>query len=531
MSKSCEPELPESVAREIDRARGVIDRKVAQDRGETAKVLMVSFLPRGLTREGSGMISAMGTRNPHRYGDIAKRTERLPAAFHQAVTIVPPEEIQRAGGKMGRIAHTSIMEQVKVGANAHGGDRAIAVEGISALSLLEVVARMRYGALEIFSSRAGVLTDYYLPPEVLKNRQLKDIYVRAADNAVSSYRTLSEIATAYFFATTSRQDDEKRFDYEQRVLSLALDQARYVTPLACKLHGTFTFANALAAQEEITRIWSYYPQYPEVNLFCQKVLRLLSKGTPTLLKYTSPKAGMINQQRYQWELTQQLGPAPEPPRSLTPPNLKDAGITYFNFDEGNIDRLGAAILARYSSRPFAELLEVVRQRGVTERDKVINKFLGFLNPYDLPPEELGVIKTEVEYTMDVGAVIDVIRHRPPKKIGAIVTRDLGVSENDFWKEAGGQQAADLYRRSFEACDQAWRLFMGMGLPIIANYLIQRANLMRLYMMETGSDQWRMDQLRTDEGTHVGLRTPMRAKHDYLVKHWPQVYNHFPVTYK
>lgn len=165
MSKSAEVQIPQvdRVKNRLSDAQAIMDAKFAEERGRVQGEMVVGFLSPEITREGSGMIAAMGTRNPVRYDDIAARTTRLPASFHEATTVVPPDEIQRAGGRLGRIAHNSVAEVVTLGKSSEGGDRALAVEGISAAALLNGVARLRYGGLEIFSSRAGVLTNRELP--------------------------------------------------------------------------------------------------------------------------------------------------------------------------------------------------------------------------------------------------------------------------------------------------------------------------------------------------------------------------------
>lgn len=514
----------------LERAGRIIESKLAEERGGIQTDMSVSFLPASLTREGSAMIAAMGTRNPFRYPDIAAKTGRLPADFHGATTIVPPEEIQKAGGKLGRIAHTSIMEQTIVGPSADGGDRALSVEGISAAVLLDIVGRMRYGALEIFSSRAGILTNFEIPRALDSYPSDKEIYLEAVQQTMKIYRFATQLAAAHFLSTIKKGEKERQFEYEQRILSLALDLSRNVTPMACTMHGTFTFANALAAQEELTRMWSAYPRLDETKEFCENVLAAISPGTPTLLKYTGPRDGMTKAQKYQREISQEMVFA-ESEVQFLPAELQGSGVDYFLFSGDNIDRLTAAIIQRFSNQNFGTIINGVRNLPIGEKNRIIEKFLSSFNPYDLPPEELGVIQGEFGYRFTVGAMMEYVRHRPPKKIGVMHTKDLGYLIHPFWRETFGQEVEDLLKGSFDSCYLAWDHFRKIGMDFIPPYLIQRGDYMRLYVVETGMDMWRLHSLRTDSGANLDIRGPMRAKHDYMLERWPQIFKYFPVTYR
>ncbi|MBI3443661.1 hypothetical protein HY008_03240, partial [Candidatus Woesebacteria bacterium] len=207
------------------------------------------------------------------------------------------------------------------------------------------------------------------------------------------------------------------------------------------------------------------------------------------------------------------------------------GITYLNLDEEGLNFLAAAILAKYNKFSFQEIVGWIKSEGREERNGIIDKFLGQLNPYDLPPEELGFLNAQVEYSIDVGGAMDFVRHRPIKKIGSMMTKDLGHFTDPFWKDVLGQETHDLYERSFEVCHKVWEKLIDAGMPGVARYAIQRGDFMRVRTSETGLDMWRLHALRTDIGTDPILRKVMRTKHDYLIEKYPYVFSHFPVTYR
>lgn len=522
MRERSELQTPTELKGHLEEAEKIYDWKLNPERGGIATSLELGFLDFDLSREGAAMVAAMGTRDPVRYSDIAKRiSDNKASSFLEVFSLISPEDIQKAGGKLGKISHDSISEMALVGNNPHGGDRPLYVEGISAASLLDVIGRGRYISLEIYSSRAGVLSNLADPKELKAYPELRTEFNDGMRETMQIYKQLTILTIAHFLRATPKAENEKKYEYWQRVLSTSLDYSRRITPMACLIHGAITFPNALAAQKEITKIWSEFPQTEELNEFCERALNLFGQGTPTILRYTGPREGMIKQQEFQREIGQNLRLS----------KTEGTGITYLNLDEESLNFLAAAIVAKYNESTFQEIVRWIKSDGREKRNVIIDKFLGQLNPYDLPPEELGFLTAQVEYSIDVGGGMDFVRHRPIKKVGAMMTKDLGHFTDPFWRDVLGKEAHDLYERSFEICYKIWKKLIDAGLPGVARNAIQRGDYMRIRTSETGLDMWRLHALRTDIGTDPILRKAMRAKHDYLTEKYPYIFSHFPVTYR
>ncbi|MBR4950071.1 MAG: FAD-dependent thymidylate synthase [Clostridia bacterium] len=162
-----------------------------------------------------------------------------------------------------------------------------AIEGVSR-ALLAQITRHRIASYSVQSQRYVNKEnfEYILPPEIEKDEEAKEEYIKAMDNARDSYIRLSKILKEnHKKALMAEGEDEK--SAERKAEKLAIEDARFVLPNSCDTKMIVTM-NARSLMNFFAHRCCNRAQW-EIRELAYEMLKLCKNVSPTLFKNAGPK--------------------------------------------------------------------------------------------------------------------------------------------------------------------------------------------------------------------------------------------------
>lgn len=483
-----------------------------------------------LTREEKGKVIAMGDRTAIAYQNlkgmvINDRNKPMVELDGEMMSATSAFYLQYAlAARSGKeIAHTSIMEQVNVGPSETGGDSPIVIEGVSILAALRDVCALDHFGFEAFSSRGAIFPENYRRiPKELANLPIGQILKLENDEVYKGYLHLTRKALEYYLLRTAKRDDEKPWQYRWRVLNLALDDSRQVTNGTFLNHFAMHPNSALSLREGIVELAS--SELPEIREIADKLRKLGKVGLPTLMRYTESSS-------YQQSLSQRRDKLRDKIRidkqmllknmPALSPYLFDARVTK-NADQ----RFLAAFLAKGRDMNFAYAHHEVDTLSPKEIHDSLSMIFEGITLHDKPPEELKSIEVQAHIKTDVGAIFDLLRHRPVLHLISDFGINDGYTMPDSFRHLGLEKE---YEAVIRANERAYELVSNLGGDyerIFAPYFVSRAHLQNLSMFIDGREAFHLLKIRADEHAHPNVRLPMEQLLKYLQSK-TQVFNFMP----
>ncbi len=161
-----------------------------------------------------------------------------------------------------------------------------AIEGVSR-SLLAQITRHRIASFSVKSQRYVKENDFTFitPPEIEKNPEAKEIYMRAMREDVEHYEKLSEILfKKHFDALIAEGKDEK--SAKRTAEKMAIEDARFVLPNSCETKMMVTM--------NVRSLWNFFrlrccsrAQW-EIRALAEEMLKLCKGVSPKLFAKAGP---------------------------------------------------------------------------------------------------------------------------------------------------------------------------------------------------------------------------------------------------
>lgn len=494
--------------------------------------LDVKYLdPNGiLSREEKGKVIAMGDRTAISYEQLAD----------QVVNDRNKPEVELDGEKMSatsafylqyalaarsgkEIAHTSIMEQINPGPTESGGDSPIIVEGVSILAALRDIVSLDYFGFEAFSSRGALFPENYrrIPSELMNTSSGEKLKI-LNDEVYRGYEFLTRKALEHYLRTTPQKENEKPWQYRWRVLNLALDDSRQVTNGTFLNHFAMHPNSALALREGIVALSS--SELPEVVEIANRLRKLGEAGLPTLMRYTDPSEFTQSLFRKRDQIAKLLKINEGTHSSVLPKNtlgLDAARVT----KDADINFL-ATFISKQRGVSMPSVLSEVSTLSKSEIGRCLSLIFDGITVHDKPPEELQSIQIEAHLITDVGAVYDLLRHRPVLHLISDFSINQGFTIPDSFKVLGLE---DQFQKIIKLNERAYELVSKLGLDyerVFAPYFVSRAHLQNLSMLMDGYEAFHLLKIRADSHAHPNVQVPMGQLLRYL-QNETQVFNFMP----
>ena len=448
--------------------------------------------PQKLTEEQLAVVFAMTSRRPEPFDEIANQVSQEKAAqFHQRWV-------------MG-YGHASVAEHAII----H-----MAVENVSRLAC-DTLEDNRLASYTEKSSRFQVLPQgyYHVPAELNNNESLQQDYITTCDHLFESYLHMIDGVMEYLRAEHSQREGERDSAYNQRLRREAIDSCRFLLPAATLTNVGVTI-NARLMEHAITKLLS--SDLAEERALGEELRERGQEITPTLIKYANRNEYLETSRHRQEGREASLGS-----NARTNSEMDDLEVTLVGYDAEAEERLAAALLYRFSHRPYAQVRQQVGEMSTQQRQHLIAGCLEGLGPHDSPVRELEMVDYTFEFLMDYGAFREFKRHRMQSYIFQPLTVDNGYLVPTLVLQAG---LKGDFEQSMERAEEGYRK-VADRLPKVAQYLVTHAHKRRVLTKVNLRECYHLFKLRTQPQAHFSIREPMEKAMKLAVDTHPQLFRH------
>ena len=382
----------------------------------------------------------------------------------------------------------------------------LAVEGASIIAS-KVIEDMRLASYTEKSTRyvAFDAKQYYPLPE-LRGASAEGIYHDTAQHLFQTYNALLPELIEAVKRDWPRGAKQSERAHHNACRAKALDILRYLLPAGAATNLGITI-NGRALEHLLTKMLSH--PLSEVRRLGEQMKTEAQKIIPTLLKYAEPNAYLADTEAAMHRLAETvLEPAPETPDELAvrlvqaPP---DAEIT-----------LVAAALYSYSRQSWPQLIDQARRMSQTQRQEVIDAYLGRRGPHDQPLRALEHLTYTFEILVDYGAYRDIQRHRMSTQTQQMPAPHYGYSLPEEVERYGVQA-------TFQACMQraaAAYEQMAQVAPYAAAYVLPLAYRCRVLITWNLRELHHFVQLRSAKQGHISYRRIAQDVYRAIDAHQP-----------
>jgi thymidylate synthase ThyX len=446
--------------------------------------------PKELTEEQIAVTFAMTSRRPEPFDEIQLLvTQDKATDFHEKWVL--------------NYGHASVAEHAVL----H-----MAVENVSRL-ICDVLEDNRLASYTEKSSRYQVLPNdyYFVPTEVLSNKQLSETYVTACQGMFEIYQQAVDALSSHLSTVIPKSDNERDSAYNNRLRRQATDSARFLLPSSTLTNVGITM-NARSMEHAITKLLS--GELTEEHLLGDL---LKTKGrliTPTLIKYADRSAYLVSTRNRQDQETQNF---------QTPiPSSSEASLLHY--DANAEVKVATSFLYHRSHQPYEDILEHVRSLPKEERDRIIDSALTDLGPHDSPIRELESIYYTFELILDYGAYREFKRHRMQTYIAQPATTAIGYVMPDLYRDA---KLEDLFLKGMEIAEHAFETVRSDS-ALSAQYLVTHAHKRRLITTMNLRECYHLFKLRTQPTAHFSLVSVMKQALEQVQRVHPILFKHLRI---
>lgn len=479
-----------------------------------------------LTREERARVVAMGDRTAISYSQLSKKViadRELQLSGSGEVTDKTASFFQMyalAARSSNEIAHTSILEQSGVGPDISSGDPPIIMEGISILAGLRDVCSQRHAGFEAFSSRGGIFPEKYwrVPGEMARTKQGKEIESISME-LYRVYLDLTKAGIKKYLETENLRPNEKPWQYRWRILNLALDDSRQVTNSSFLNHLSYHPNSALSVRDTIVELSA--SDLPETMDIAGRLRTLATVGLPNIMKHTEPS-----------EYTKGLKWVRDALKIMLPasnnPMLRGT--------EGESEFLSASVSPK-AERTFLKAFLASRRNvsydsaerivnGLSEQkiEDILSKIFRGLTIHDKPPKELEMIQINASFNLSVGAIYELIRHRPMTHIVSDFSINHGFTIPNTYKNFGLEET---YKYGISLNERMVDLVADLGArySVFIPYYASRAHLQPVTIRMNGADAFHFLKIRASDAAHPDIKKPAYGLESFLRNESPVIFGH------
>lgn len=402
--------------------------------------------------------------------------------------------------------HSSVAEH----AVAH-----IGIEKISRLASAELELANSFNSFTEYSQRyqRPKRGDYYIPPELEENPQLKREYLSLQEKAFDCYEQLMEKLYPYLLQTLPKEDRESDRRFQLRAEKIAFEDARYVLTLATYTNLGMT-GNGRALRDTIVRLLS--SPYTEAQRLAKEMEREISKAIPTLLKYVRPNEYLLSTRK---QLEQNPLPVVSDFRKTNGPVARFTQMP--DYDQA-LTQLTSHLLVRYQNLPW----EVANHRAMgmnrQEKEKWAEQALKHLRFFDHPIDETMHLFYHMEMKISEANWHQLLRHnrRTYFSYGS-PTIDLGITIPPNIEKAGLRPVMEDF---LETAETVYRKVADWN-PQIASYCVTNAHLRQITASANLWELYHLINLRTSPEAQWDIRltfeqllAQLKEKHPIFAKY-------------
>jgi len=423
------------------------------------------------------------------------KTSRSPLSFREIANELSEEKSADFNEKwVVGYGHSSVAEHAML----H-----IAVENISRLAI-ECLESNRLASYTEKSSRYQIwdLNHFYVPAEVIKT-SFESEYINICQRLFKSYLQAVPAVQDYLAKTFPQQTNESPAAFKQRLRTCSVDVCRYYLP-ACALANVGMSINARALEHALRKMLSH--PLEEVRQIGNEIKRVSQENTPTLLKYADQNEYIIRV-REGFSKNNSLS------------DSDNNGSDWLQIVDSDADgevRVLAALLLRFGEISYKQAFEKIKGLSQSEKEKLVDRFLGCLGEHDIPERELEYSQITADIVLDQGAYFELKRHRMMTQTPQRLSTRLGYAIPSLITEAG------LLNQFIVDMEQVKKTYEDLYRfnPEAAAYIVPNAFNRRVLLQMNLRSALHLTKLRSASNAHFSIRRVALRLADEICQRYP-----------
>ena len=393
--------------------------------------------------------------------------------------------------------HASVAEGAIVG---------IGIEGVSILATKIIEDNRLASYIEKSTRYVSFGRDSFLIPAALKESSYGGEVERYIDELFQSYKDFHDPVLAYVKKVVPLQEGMNEKAWERSCGARRFDAIRYLLPTCTKTSLGWTL-NARQLAHAISKMLSY--PLEEAREIGEMIRAEGKKVLPSLLKYAEKNeyfSGTEQKMRITAEIYQQ-------PRSTDAVVLVEASSDADN-------RLIASILYRYSSIPYDDLKEHVKQLTVSEKREILDEYTKKRGTFDSLLREFEHVTVTFDVLMDYGAFRDIQRHRICTMTHQLLDSSNGYDIPDDILKAS-LDVRSTYVKLMEKGEILHKKLSAID-PYAAQYILPLAYKKRTLITMNLREAFHFIKIRSTPQGHISYRSIAKQMFDLLRERHPLI---------
>jgi len=382
------------------------------------------------------------------------------------------------------------------------------------LGLSPLVKSTRY---VYFDQKVDGKYQYYRDPKIMESKYADD-FTETCDALFDVYSKNLEPMRNYIMEQFPQQEDVSDRAYKSTVKAKACDTLRPFLPAATKINMGI-FGNGRAFEYLIQTLYSN--ELTEMRELGKSMHTELNKVIPSFVKRANDQYGMQTIKFLQ-NIREKMSESLNQYLKEGNPNSQPDDVVLIDYDKDPEVKLLSAILYPYSNLPEAEIREQVKQISASEREKILDKYIGERsNRRHKPDRAFENTYYRFDIMIDYGAFRDLQRHRVMTQQRQKLTTVHGYVKPVEYNVLG---IMDEYQELMKQVDKLHRN-ISKEMPYEAQYAVTFGNRMRWYISLNLRELYHLCELRSIAAGHPNYRiiaqkmySKVKEVHPLLVKH-------------
>lgn len=398
--------------------------------------------------------------------------------------------------------HSSVAEGAVVG---------FGLEGVSILATKVIEDNRLCSFCEKSTRYVSFDRSSFYQDEVLNASEFAGEINEMLDYLFGVYTKLDAPVLEYVRGVAPLEEGGNQAAWTRATASRRFDATRYLLPTCTKTSLGWTL-NARNLSHAISKLLSH--PLKEMNEIGEKLKAAGGDVLPSLLKF-SEKSDYIcetnkDMQSFNFD------------RSF----FDGEKVKLVNSSSNPEDMIIASILYRYENCSFDEAKSRVVGMTLSEKEAVLDKYLGKMGKFDAPMRELEHENFTFDIVMDYGAFRDLQRHRICTQTNQLFTADLGYDVPADIVSAGMETEYRL------AMDKAKAVYekVRVKYPFEAQYLLPLGFRKRFLITMNMREVCHFINLRTTPLAHDSYRRIAYKMYEIMVERYPLLSKYIVCNY-
>lgn len=382
----------------------------------------------------------------------------------------------------------------------------IAVENISRLAV-EPLESSRLASFTEKSTRYQKwnLDQYHIPTEIKENDAQLKLYTTTCNLLFETYAKFLPEIRKQIAQTNPHRSEETEEVWDRRIRSKYADVCRFLLP-AASLANVGVTINARNLEHSIQKMLSH--PLAEVRALGVEIKSVATENVPTLVKYANETPYLNNARNNLQSHSAEI--------DSHPPHHPSDWCRLINAPTQDEERVLAACLFRFGSRPYQEYLSSVENMDRQQKEQLAAMLFDNLQKYDIPLRELEHANFTFELLLDQGAYFELKRHRMMTQTPQLLTCNEGYAIPKTIASAGLEKK---YNAVMQTTASAYQSIAQVN-PWTAAYIVPNGYNRRVLLTLNLRAADHLLALRSAPNAHFSIRRVAQRMAVEIKKHSP-----------